>query len=341
MPAEVEAMAYNIERGVPWHGLGVPVEGLMTAEEAIEKAGLDWTVSPYPISDEFGVIPDKVANRRSTDHAYLGTVGKGFERVQNRDAFTFANALVAENEGKALYDTAGSLTTGRTVFLSMDLTAVAPINIADEKFQTFLLLSNSHDGSKALRASITPVRVVCMNTLNAAIAGASATFAIRHSGNIDAKMQAAREALGLTIDYIARFEEVAAEAIKVKVTDDKAEKVLRRVFRMSEKTAERGEGKTFEDHAAVRALDIYQTADDLAPFRGTAWGVVNAVAEYVDHDRQYGAAKSKAERAADLRMTALLWGNGQQAVTNTLGLLVPKAIHPKALARANALPVAK
>lgn len=336
MPAEVEAMAYNEERGVPWHGLGTPVDGLMTAEDAIVKAGLNWEVVAYPLSDEFGVIPDKVAQRRATDHAYLGTVGDGFATVQNAEAFTFANALVAENPGKALYDTAGSLRGGRTVFLSMDLTAVAPINVAGEAFRTFLLIANSHDGSKALHAAITPVRSVCMNTVNLALAEASTHIAIRHSGDPTAKIKAAQHALGVTIDYVRRFEEVAAAAMKAQVKDDRAEKILQRVFRMRDTTLGDPEGKRYEDHAATRAFDIYQTADDLAPFRGTGWGLVNAVAEYVDHERIYGKNR---DDAPDLRMTALVWGAGQQAVSQTLALVVPKAAQAKVAARAAALRV--
>lgn len=339
MPAEVEAIAYNVERGVPWHGLGTPVQGLMTAEEAIDKATLDWVVSGYPISDEFGVIPDKVAQHRSTDNAYLGTVGVGFKTIQNREAFSFSNAIVAENPDAALFDTAGSLRTGRTVFLSMDLTKVAPITIADEQFQTFLLIANSHDGSKALHGIVTPVRVVCMNTLNAALSGHGARFVIRHSGDVNGKLVAARNALGITIDYVKRFEAVAAEAMKVKVSDEKAEKVLRRVFKMKDTTAEKGEGAFFEKHAATRTMDLYLSADDLAPFRGTGWGLVNAVAEYVDHDRTYGRGKDA--EALDNRMTAILWGSGQQAVSNTLALVAPKLAHDRVVTRAAALPNVK
>jgi phage/plasmid-like protein (TIGR03299 family) len=339
MPAEVEAVAFNTERGTPWHGIGTPINGLFSAEEAVSKGGLDWLVEQHDMVTVSGKpIPDKVAQIRSTDGAYLGCVGKGsFSTVQNRDAFGLANAIVAEEPDRALYDTAGSLKGGRVVFMSMDLTAVAPINVLNDNFRTFLLIANGHDGLMALHAAITPVRSVCVNTVNMAIAGASARIAIRHTGSIESKLAAARSALGLSIDYAKRFEEVAAAAAAVNVTDAEAQAILQRVFRMDPDTLARGEGAVYDHHASNGAFERYQTSEDLAAFRGTGWGLVNAVAEYVDHDRSYG--KEMNRQALDRRMTSIVWGAGQEAVSYTMALVAPTLVPAKVLSRANALPV--
>jgi len=341
MPAEVENMVYNIERGVPWHGLGVPVIGLMTAEDCIVKAGLDWTVEQRDIVTVDGIpITDKVAQIRSTDNAYLGTVGKGsYATVQNREAFGFANAIVAEDPDRALYDTAGSLKGGRTVFLSMDLTAVAPITVAGDEYKTFLLIANGHDGFTALHAAITPVRVVCQNTLNAALSGVGSRVAIRHTGSVIDKLATARNALGLSIDYAKRFEEVAAAALAIKFTDDKALALLRRAFRFDADLLDKPEGAVLANHASTQAFDLYQNSDDLAPFRGTGWGVLNAAAEFIDH-RPYGTKKDK-DLALDQRMQSIVWGSGQETVGNVLALISPKLVPVAVAARANRLPVIK
>jgi len=217
------------------------------------------------------------------------------------------------------------------VFLSLDLTACAPLQIAGDDFSTFLMLANTHDGTSALTGTVTPVRVVCQNTLNAALRGGTPTFRIRHTGDIESKIAAARLSLKLTIDYMARFEEVATAAMSIKVSDPKATKVLHRVFAMSPETAAKPDSAVFANHHATKAFDIYQSAEDLAPFRGTAWGLVNAVAEYVDHEKVYG--KIRPANADNARTWSVLWGEGQRAITDTLAAVAPKLVPARIAAR--------
>lgn len=322
MPAAVETMAYTLERGVPWHGLGTGVEGLMTWQEAEEAAGLGWKVGLEEVQTAGGVvIPNKRAVVRDSDGRPLGVVGTDYRPVQNSEAFQFADAIVADSGNH--YETAGSLYDGRIVFLAIDLGAVAPIKVnGDSDVKTFLVLSNSHDGSSALKATVTPVRVVCANTLNLAFKGAQGIFYVRHSGNIESKMAAARQALDISVDYMARFEQVAERLYELKVTDERAEAVVRDAFGMTKAVEERGpESEWFAKHHATRVLDLYDTTIDLKPIHGTGWGVLNAVAEYVDHNRTYG--KGAQDRIADVKMNTLLWGEGSKVVNRTAALLDP------------------
>jgi len=322
MPAEVETLAYTAERGVPWHGLGTPVDGLMTAEEALAASGLDWEVRPEPIMTVAGEpIPMKRAIVRQSDRRVLGVVGNQYVPVQNREAFSFADAIVADSDSNK-YETAGALDDGRTIFLSMDLGAVEPIRVAGDPtdFETYLVLSNAHDGTKALRATITPVRVVCMNTLNLAFRGSTGVFSVRHSGDIESKMKAAQQALSITVDYLRRFEQVAEELLAKQVSDKRALAIYRDAFEMAPTTEEKGEeSEWYVQHAAQRVFETYQTSETVDPIRGTGWGVLNAAAEFVDHDRVYG--KGTKRSPGDVKMDSLLWGEGHDVLNRLVPLI--------------------
>jgi phage/plasmid-like protein (TIGR03299 family) len=321
MPASVETLAYVKARGVPWHGLGTPVETLMNSAEAIKASGLDWTVDCEPIQTAAGEPIDfKRAVVRQSDRKVLGVVGTNYQPVQNADAFDFADGIVADTGSH--FETAGALDGGRTVFLSMELNGVEPIKVhGDSPVDTFLVLSNTHDGTKAVRATVTPVRVVCKNTLNFAFAGSKGIFNVRHSGDVKSKMNAARDALGITVDYMRRFENVAAALQDLTVNEDRAEAVIRDVFAMSEDLEGATDSKRFANHPATRTMEIYGSAPDLKAFYGTGWGVVNAVAEYVDHDRSYGRATDR--EALDVKATQVLWGSSQDTLNRTVALLDP------------------
>jgi hypothetical protein len=137
-------------------------------------------------------------------------------------------------------------------------------------------------------------------------------------------MLAARNALGISVDYMRRFETVAERLIDTRVTDDHALKVFRDAFAMKDTVEAKGsDSDRFANHAATQVMDTYTDAVDLADFRGTAWGVVNAVAEYVDHDKQYG--KGSTRSAADVRTSSVLWGQSASVVNRTVALINPDA----------------
>jgi phage/plasmid-like protein (TIGR03299 family) len=319
-------MAYVESRGIPWHGLGTPVQGLMTAEEAIVAGGLDWTVATQPIYlGDGSEVPHQYAVVRDTDGKVMGVVGKKWQPFQQRKVFTFGDALVAD--GGNHYDTVGSLDDGRTVFLSIVLSAVDPIRVNGDStdWTTYLLLRNDHAGRASLSGCITPVRGVCNNTVNLAFAGAKQTFNIRHTGDPESKIEAARNALGLSIDYMRRFEIVANALTAIKVTDNRAEKIFRDVFAMTSTTeAQAADSAWVTKHHATKVMDLYTTTPDLDPIRGTGWGVVQAVADYVDHDVQYGKGKTTGRDALDVKMTSILWGNGADQLNRTVALIDPK-----------------
>lgn len=299
MPAAVETMAYV--RDVPWHGLGTKVEELMTAQEALSAGGLDWTVSKRPIPQPNGEDhPNRVFTVRDSDLSVLGIVGNGYQIVQNAAAFAWADSLV--DDGSAKYETVGSLFGGARVFLSMELPDGISVPGDEGEVKPYLLITNGHDGGTVLQASVTMVRVVCANTWTLALGEATRTFRIRHSGSVEGKLAAARQALGITFTYTDTFASIASMLAKKPVTDLQADKAFARLFPVPAR-AEKSGNIDATDYGKV--LEVYQSAPNLDPIRGTAWGVLQAVGEYVDHEVTYSGRRFD---DADVRMDSILYG---------------------------------
>lgn len=204
MAHEIETMFYNLENGVPWHGLGTPVRGAADSEEALVKSGLLWAVEKQPVSVGGRQVPGYTATVRSADGSVLGVVSDRYQPVQNREAFAWTAALLGEG---MRYESAGSLRGGRRVWLLARLQE--PAMLAGDEALTYLVFSNSHDGSGAVKVALTPVRVACANTLAWAMSGARRSWSAMHVGNMTGKLETAREALQLTRCYVAATEGAA------------------------------------------------------------------------------------------------------------------------------------
>ena len=166
MAANVETMFYT--RVAPWHGLGIRVESALSSQEALQASGLDWNVVQRPImTSAYEPIPGYKANIRDIDNKILGVVSDRYRVVQNAEAFAFTDALLGEG---VKYETAGSLQEGRRIWLLAKLPD--KYIIEGEQIEPYLVFSSSHDGSGAIKVAMTPVRVVCQNTLNMALSSA-------------------------------------------------------------------------------------------------------------------------------------------------------------------------
>lgn len=196
MSANVESMFWV--RKVPWHGLGKGVKQAPNSEEALSLAGLDWKVVQEPIITATGdLVEGYKANVRDTDHRVLGVVTDRYKIAQNTDAFSFTDALLGEG---VRYETAGSLQEGKKVWLLARLPH--EYIIAGEHISPYLLFFNSHDGSGAVKVCITPIRVVCNNTLNLALATAKRSWSMVHTGDINGKLEEAKNTLFMAEKYM-------------------------------------------------------------------------------------------------------------------------------------------
>lgn len=272
MAHEVETMFYT--REVPWHGLGIRLEAPPTSADAIVAAGLDWTVEKRPLQTTDGIIlPHSYATVRTSDKKPLGIVGNVYKIIQNKEAFDFTDLLLGQG---VTYETAGSLFGGQKIWL---LARLEPQMVLGDKVVPYLCFVNSHDGKGAVKVAITPIRVVCNNTLNIGLHQAARTFSTKHTGDIKGKLATAQTALQLASTYMASLQAEAEVLAAKKISDEKFDEIAKELLMPKEATA-----MVFERaKARIELLKSRANVPDLANFKGTAWGVLGAVSDFVTH----------------------------------------------------------
>lgn len=275
MAALIESLFYV--RETPWHGQGVRVEEAPTSEEAIRLAGLDWKVEQRPIFLADGTeIKGNYANVRSSDNKPLGIVGDRYKIVQNSDAFAFTDALLGEG---VKYETAGSLKDGKVIWLLAKMPE--SFDLLGDKVDPYLVFTNTHDGSGAVKVCMTNVRVVCNNTLNVALKQAKRTWSARHTGSVTNKLDDARETLQLANNYIKATQETFEELYKVKLNDISLYRTVDTIVPITEDMSDRQK----ENQKAIRddILLRYREAPDLRVLDKTGARLVQAVADTTSH----------------------------------------------------------
>lgn len=280
MPALVENMFYTSNdynnRFVPWHGLGIPLVESPTSAAAIKAAGLDWTVEPKNIFDKDGKeIPGFIANTRSSDNQVLGIVSNKYKIVQNSEAFEFTDSLLDEG---IVYETAGSLKKGRTVWL---LAKMPETKILDDTIDPYICFMNTHDGTGSIRVCMTPIRVVCNNTLNLALSSAKRVWSTCHMGNIQEKLEEAKHTLGLAENYLTALDEEANRLVDIKVSDAELEKIFDLMFPINYETDSARKINNIIN-LKTNLFHCYD-APDIKQYKGTVYGVVNAATDMVAH----------------------------------------------------------
>lgn len=273
MPANVETMMYV--RETPWHGLGTRVEEAPNSAEALRLAGLDWTVEGKPIYDMYGnVINGFKANTRSSDNSVLGIVTNRYRVLQNVDAFQFTDNLIG---GDVKYETAGSLNNGKRIWL---LAKLPSTKIIDDEVIPYVCFTNSFDGTGAIKAIVTGIRVVCQNTLSLSLSSAKRSWSIRHQGDIEGKIAEARETLELTEIYMDELAKQADRWANVTINEEAIQNALNKLFPVKEDDTERKK-RNVQD--AKDQFMVCYFAPDIAKFQNTAWGFINAASDYVTH----------------------------------------------------------
>lgn len=306
-------------RGPAWRGIGVEVPAdTMEAAQALQTAGLaGWELSLQSVysrltgHENFLPIRGVRAVTRATDSAVLGVVGERYRIVSNEDAFAWADALVG---GPGChYQAAGYLRRGSVVWLVVK--TPFRVELPDSPIDTYLLLSNSHDGSSCVRGSIISYRLFCANQLRSAVSGAKTSVSIRHTRNAEERLAEAQRVLGLAQGAADRMEQLAANMIARRFTDDD----LRRFFdQLVPRPEEKGPAQTIAETRRTEITRIYREEPDQQPILGTAWGIYNAVAAYNDHFvPSRNTSASTAEESRFERIT----GPGANLTTRALALL--------------------
>ena len=297
-------MAHNLEsqggetafalRGAPaWHGLANVLfdeDAHVTTADMLNAAKLnDWNVSLEPVVYPAGyrAISETFMVTRTnpfdggTD--ILATVGDRYRVYQNEDLFSFGDNLT---DGGATWESAGSIKQGRQVFGSLAVPRefiLDPKGIADIT-KTYLLVTSSHDGSAAIQACITPVRVVCQNTLNMALAGTKQQFKVRHTQKTEGRVAEAQRVLGLTMAHMDAFEDMATELFQTSITNQQFDNLFEALYPKPE--ADSKGATTLWEKKFDLTRGLYLSSPTQTGITGTAWGALNALTERVDYYRE-------------------------------------------------------
>jgi phage/plasmid-like protein (TIGR03299 family) len=300
-----DAIAYNNQNGKPWHDIGYANDGYMTAKEVLEHANLSWEVEKMPLQVPFGdeeilQVPNNFAMVRKDTKDVLGVVGNQYTPLQNVEAFDFFDSVVGE--GEAIYDVAGSLYNGRKVFVVAKMPDFIRVG-KDERdvIEKYVVLHNTHDGSSPVVALITPIRVVCNNTLTLALKGdRSAQVRIRHSRNVVSRVAQAHELLGITNRIYNQVGDIFNNMSKIQLNTEDMNAYFTAV--MGKDGLDKVSTRTQNMITEMERLTFEGAGADYNGVRGTLWGAYNVVTEYVDHFKSY--------KENTPMMDALVFGSG-------------------------------
>lgn len=299
-----------------WHGLGQIVQDYPTSIEAIKFAGLDYEVKKqklYTQRNEYEnpqiVVPDYYATLRTDTNQVLGVVGKDYEVIQNIDAFSFFDAIV---EGDGIqYETAGALGKGERIFITAKLPDYIKVG-SDDLIEQYLFLTTSHDGFGSITAAFTPIRIVCNNTLNAALRNHSNALKIRHTANAKERLEEAHKLMGITNQISSELEGIFNQWAKIRITDPEVKKLIQMALVPNKEVLQNIQaGKEDELSTCFKnmtdtAFEYAMTNDSqqLETTKGSLFGAYNAVTGYFQNVRTYKNDEAKLK-------SLLLGGTGQ------------------------------
>jgi phage/plasmid-like protein (TIGR03299 family) len=299
-----------------WHGLGTILNDYPNTEQALKMAGLDFIVEKRPlftydnenhVANEDTEIkipeiqcPNHFATIRTDTEEVLGVVGKDYQIVQNLDAFSFFDSIVGGDGIQ--YETAGALGKGERIFITAKLPGYIKVGNAD-LIEQYLFLTTSHDGFGSITAAFTPIRIVCNNTLNAAMRRHSNAIKIRHTASAKERLEQAHRVMGISNELSSELETIFNQWAKVRITDREVLKLIQRAMVPNKEVLHNLEaGK--EDESSTYFKNVVNNVYEYAmtsptqlqeTTAGTVFGAYNAITGYFQNMRTYknGEAKLK------------------------------------------------
>ncbi|MEN0052316.1 MAG: DUF932 domain-containing protein [Mucilaginibacter sp.] len=302
-----------------WHGLGQIIDRYPTSSEAIEQAGLDYIVEKRPLftfdTNNFIWgnpeaipeidVPNFFATVRADTEQVLGVVGNDYEVVQNRDAFSFFDEIVDGGDG-ILYETAGALGNGERVFITAKLPDYIRVGIQDW-IEQYLFLTTTHDGLGSITAAFTPVRIVCNNTLNAALNNHSGAVKIRHTASAAERLKQAHTLMGISKLLSGEMEGLFNQWAKVRITDDEVKKLIQITMAPNQvvlKNLAEGKLDLLSTHYTNIVDNVYEYAlgsqtQQMETTAGTVFGAYNSVTGYFQNVRSFKSDEAKFKSIMD------------------------------------------
>ncbi len=268
---------------LPWTGAGMPLNGVGSAREALAKADLTWEVGLDPLFMEGGrEVPGFRAVVRRDNGSPLGVVRRSWRPVQNIALADFCDTLARESGAK--FEAVGSAKGGRTVWFVLELPQ--GFSVAGDEMKSYILASNAHDGSRAVKAFITPIRVACSNALRLAERRGSGVVSIRHTATADARLDGARRVIACAIDDLARFRERAEVMASRGMTDPEVAGFVEAMLPLPDDGAEHPRILAARESVRARILGD-GIALDRPAIRATRWAALQGLVEHLDHGRRY------------------------------------------------------
>ena len=312
MPANVETMFYT--GATPWHGLGEKLEEAPTISEAIDASGLDWEVGTKDLVTKDGEDVPARATYRKSDGSILGVVGPRYVPLQNRNAFDWFQPFI--DAGECSLHTGGSLSDGQKVWVLAQLNRDPSEIVSGDEVQKFILLSNSHDGTTAIRVGYTPIRVVCANTLAFAHSHSDGQLLrIRHTRSAQANLDNVRDIM----DNINMQFEATADQFRFLASRDfnqadvcKYVKTLLGIDKKAEEDIKTRTRKIMEEVLGT----IEGPKQNMPGVRGTWWAAYNGYNEYLNYTKG---------RTTNNRMESLWFGQNGNNNKKALNLALDMA----------------
>lgn len=305
--------AFFTAREVAWHKLGVVTPNALTAQDALETAQLNWEVkvSEQPVGaivdGKVLTIPDKFVTYRNHPKkglSALGVVGNRYTPIQNNESFEFLNQIA--DESGAVFETAGSLGNGERVFMTMKFPQSMTLGGVDV-VDNYIMAVNSHDATTAFTVAVTPIRAVCTNTVRLALNNAVSKISLRHTANATAKVQQARETLGVVFKYQEEFQREVERLLSIDMTDSSFNKFVEKLIPLpTRKDATEREVNTVERKRS-EIIGLWN-APTQANVKGTAWAAYNAVVEWSDWAKNIRGGEDKTA----LRAERVILGQGEE-----------------------------
>lgn len=280
----------------PWHGLGTKLDNPPTSEQAIKAAGLDWTVDKFPLFVRFGkdgkffrevqrkaLMPlDRIDK---PECPVFGVVGQDYGIVQNKDAFAFFDPVVKEKQ--ASYETAGALGEGERVWILAKIPGEILIK-KEDKIDKYLLLANSHTGLAAVQIKITPVRVVCNNTLMMALASDD-TVKIPHFPDVNKRLAFAGKFINNILKSYQELEQKFVAMADEELTETSFTAYLDKVMPVPQLDANASKSRiamherVISRREACRAFFEAGHKNDPPEIKHTLWSAYNTITYFSDH----------------------------------------------------------
>lgn len=289
-----------------WHALGQIVEEYPTSQEAITFAGLDYEVCKTPLFTNAGdplisfTVPDQYATMRTDTNAIFGVVGKEYQIVQNADAFAFFDAIVGGGHG-IQYETAGAIGQGERIFITAKLPGYIRVGNGDDVTEKYIFLTTSHDGTGSITAAFTPIRIVCQNTLNAALRSMSNVVRIRHTNGAKQRLEQAHKVMGLADTLSSQLEGIFNQWAKTPIKDNEVKKLIQlalcpnaETLNLLKKGADDQLSTVFKNTCdAAFGYAMASETQQMQTTKGTIFGAYNAITGYYQNVRNYKSEEDK------------------------------------------------